>query len=79
MKIIAKEIVTMRKTVTKLAVNKATFMALSNQMTEQLGAALRGCIRDMCVCVSRAPPSHAVACLCVRFLVPACSSLPHRC
>ena len=31
----------MRKTVTKLAVNKATFMALSNQMTEQLGALLQ--------------------------------------
>lgn len=27
----------MRRTVTKLAMNKATFMALSNQMTEQLG------------------------------------------
>lgn len=28
----------MRRTVTKLAMNKATFLALSNQMTEQLGA-----------------------------------------
>lgn len=27
----------MRRTVTKLAVNKATFLSLSNQMTEQLG------------------------------------------
>ncbi|PRW57435.1 vacuolar sorting-associated 24-like protein 1-like [Chlorella sorokiniana] len=35
-KIIAKEVVNMRRTVTKLAVNKATFLALSNQMTEQL-------------------------------------------
>ncbi len=36
--IIAKEVVNMRRTVTKLAMNKATFLALSNQMTEQLGA-----------------------------------------
>ena len=34
----------MRNTVTKLAVNKATLMALSNQMTEQLGAALWGAV-----------------------------------
>ena len=27
----------MRRTITKLAVNKATFLSLSNQMTEQLG------------------------------------------
>lgn len=33
----------MRRTVTKLAMNKATFLSLSNQMTEQLGAwGLRG-------------------------------------
>lgn len=37
--IIAKEVVNMRRTVAKLAMNKATFLALSNQMTEQLGAA----------------------------------------
>lgn len=35
--IIAKEVVNMRRTVTKLAMNKATFLSLSNQMTEQLG------------------------------------------
>ncbi|PSC71154.1 vacuolar sorting-associated 24-like protein 1-like [Micractinium conductrix] len=35
-KIIAKEVVNMRRTITKLAVNKATFLSLSNQMTEQL-------------------------------------------
>ncbi|KAI3438053.1 hypothetical protein D9Q98_000496 [Chlorella vulgaris] len=35
-RILAKEVVNMRRTVTKLAMNKATFMALSNQMTEQL-------------------------------------------
>lgn len=28
----------MRRTVGKLAMNKATFLSLSNQMTEQLGA-----------------------------------------
>lgn len=35
-RILAKEVVNMRRTVTKLAVNKATFLSLSNQMTEQL-------------------------------------------
>jgi hypothetical protein len=36
--ILAKEVVNMRRTVTKLAMQKATFLSLSNQMTEQLGA-----------------------------------------
>lgn len=35
-KILAKEVVNMRRTVGKLAMNKATFLSLSNQMTEQL-------------------------------------------
>jgi hypothetical protein len=38
LQILAKEVVNMRRTVTKLAVNKATLLSLSNQMTEQLGA-----------------------------------------
>jgi charged multivesicular body protein 3 len=37
-RILAKEVVNMRRTVTKLAMQKATFLSLSNQMTEQLGA-----------------------------------------
>lgn len=32
----------MRRTVGKLAMNKATFLSLSNQMTEQLGASRAG-------------------------------------
>lgn len=38
-KILAKEYVQMRRTITKLAVNKASMLALSNQMTEQLAMA----------------------------------------
>lgn len=38
-RVLAKEYVHMRRTVTKLAVNKASMLALSNQMTEQLAMA----------------------------------------
>lgn len=37
--IIAKEVVTIRRTVGKLAVNKATMISLSTQLSEQLGEA----------------------------------------
>lgn len=42
LQILAKEVVNMRRTVTKLAMNKATFLSLSNQMTEQLGGCRQG-------------------------------------
>ena len=35
--VLAKEYVHMRRTIAKLAMNKASMLALSNQMTEQLG------------------------------------------
>ena len=57
--IIAKEVVNMRRTVTKLAMNKATFLALSNQMTEQLGARWAAPHELLLLLL---PPGQAMAC-----------------
>ena len=62
-KTLARELVNMRRTVGKLAVNKASFMALSNQMTEQLGErGGRGWAQGGCGCAS----VFVSACACVR-------------
>ena len=84
LQILAKELVTMRRTVTKLAVNKANLMALSNQMTEQLGEwsfaapSLSIPLHSRSCCVS---VPLCIPCCCRRRVVPLADAprlLPHR-